>query len=1217
MEKILLKSYQPITMNSADELLSYMNLWKALCKKGIEYRDLFNGPLTTPIVENKLKDNQSFQQFRQEAKNRDFELHHAELVLMEALYPKDQQAYTTYLKAYQEASKHLLQHAKSSKETSHKTELYVAAIRKLTEHYPEAAFFYKLLEKHELIEAQEVKTEAFRRHFLYQKNEFVSAARELYLKHTEVLNDPKSIQFKELRSLLLSDNDLDYQSLNAIFPVLEKAGSDRTPMLKNTKTNHNSEYAKLQLELDRIDKELKYKSREIRSDMTIAERREAFTNISKLREQKEMLNYVSEQHYKKIDLLKKAGVSSRNWMSENLLDKKKAGKDALKVFFATTALTASKTLFYFATNQTEKIDPEKVQKELINGLIETGLTAVGTYLFGPLGGSFTKSIMPFFRDEPADPYMEEFAAIKNQLTEGFGKINTKLEAIGTQITSELNAVVSKLQAYQDLSDRYGEFLHQKDTVLSLMKKLELIHQRIYLERKTSIKELLNQLLEWDSSMQQEFIRLVSILYHEDFDLGKDLEEPSENSVCGLFMTYNTEKSVAFHETTRKLLNTCQGVEKLGDIYLELREKWFASLGAYLLFFKEGDADTQEYFQIYWNAFRDKNTFSENLTIETAMLKNCIIGPGNIALLERIERGLDTPSRQLDFLCGFGLETIKEKPEDPSLLYEYQFEDLYSHKGKFTTQKNKDFASRYVITDYTLESQAKCYYTVYTHQANEIPVPIHLHLRLLRKDNVGIFNFGNQTYYPARVINPETSDEMKNSLEAFFSYGNSYKSPLTLLHKYFQLPVKNYYLSVGVSYPFEEVKLELYYLENGINKVIETYHFPIKYTEKSPIEEVFKAFQFELRPKTDHRQASLEVIVDRPSDRMRGIVSIVVSDYEAMKKAGFSRGIEGISTYCLTMTKRNLVNGEYIYYNALVRTENLRPFTGNLLLAGDEFRFASKDRSHFTEVTDQNTGWRSYDNCFSLRAINHSDAWFVQFRIQYDALDRADKGSIFERYNYTNNYSGHIVFQEDGNLVMYDTADRPLAATNTNSSPKKVKVAYLSNEHKLMVVNIPNKETKTSWKMDPEIHLKEVDKRKNTNRLFSGSSMSEGFEHRIESENGAYYLEFKKEVIDSGSFLRANKYRFLMQLRKKGGELVENILKSNDYNQATLSTFNFYLSMQKDGNLVAYAQANERVLFATGTKAKENEGCVLCLTNEGKVFLAKPAERKIVKWLYGN
>ncbi|MGV3610007.1 MAG: hypothetical protein ACO1N0_03590 [Fluviicola sp.] len=1219
MDKIQLKSYQPILLNSADELLAYTNLWKAVCKKGIEYRDIFSGPLTAPIAEGKLKDNEAFRLYRQEAKNRDFELHDSELVLVKALHNRDPEVYSSYLKLHKETAKLLLHFAKKATDTTDKTNQYVEEIRKLAKSYPEADSFYKLLVEHELIEEQQAKTEAFRRHFLYQKNEFVSAARELYLKHTEILEDPKSSQFKELRNLLLSDNDLDYHSLEAIFPALEKTDKGNVPVLKNTKTDYKAEYWKLQYELENLDKTLKAKTLEMRSGIKGTERQKIFTEIGKLREQKEMLTYVSEQHCKKSGILNRMGASTRNWMSENLLDKKKAGKDALKVFLSTTGVTVGKTLFYFAMNQTEKIDPDKVQKEIINGLIETGLTAVGTFFFGPLGGSFTKSIMPFFRDEPADPYLEEFSAIKKQLSEGFEKLTTKLDAIGTQITNELNAVVNKLLVYQDLSARHSEFLRQKDTVLSLMKKLEQIYQRIYFERKTSIKEQLTQLLEWDSNMQQELIRLVSIFYHDDFNLNNELTEPSENSVCGLFMTYNTEKSVSFHETTRKLLNTCHGLEKLGEAYLQMREKWFASLGAYLLFFKEDISESQEIFQIYWNAFRDKNTFNIDLTLEMEMLKTTIIGSRNIALLRRIERALDPQNKRIDFLGGFGLETQPEKPGDTPLLYDYEFENLYTHKGTFKTRKQRHFISRYVIVNYTLESQSKSYYTTYTHQENEIPVPIHLHLRLLRNDNLGIFNYGNDTYYPMRVVNPDDALEFENTIEGFFGAEKAAVND-TNLTKRFYLPVKNLFIEVFIGYPYEVARMQIFYSnQSSSTNRISTYDFPLKFSTKSELGLNTQKIRTEIRPKADHRQAAIEIIVDRKSDKMQGIATIVLSDYEVMRKAGLSRGLEGVSTYCLTMTQE--VKGTY--REVPVRTENLRPFTTNLLLGGDQFLFAGEEHDHLPQAVNNHTGWRSYNNLQVLKINASNRSLYLQLYVHDDYFNH-DNGSVFSSYNHTNHYGGSIIFQRDGNLVMYDSDETPITATGTNSSDFYTKFAFIGNDHYVHIVDPRNKDSKKFWTLEPEVSQKTVNKRRVSNQLLNGTHTKGGYDNRLESENGLYYLELRGEETDSGSSLFGKKYRYVLDLKTKNGQPIETVLSSKALSKAEWEDATYELYMQKDGNLVAYATRikggrypvkEEKAVFALGTNSKEYEGCVLFLSNDGRVFLVNPGERKITKWIY--
>ncbi len=136
-------------------------------------------------------------------------------------------------------------------------------------------------------------------------------------------------------------------------------------------------------------------------------------------------------------------------------------------------------------------------------------------------------------------------------------------------------------------------------------------------------------------------------------------------------------------------------------------------------------------------------------------------------------------------------------------------------------------------------------------------------------------------------------------------------------------------------------------------------------------------------------------------------------------------------------------------------------------------------------------------------------------------------------------------------------------------------------------------------------------------------MQLAWDYRIESENGKYYAEFWRDEIDSGFFLLKNSYEFSLLVRKQGGEIVKKALNSSHISKGEVYP-STYMVMQPDGNLVAYhegrsaTQIGEHVerepLFSSKTNATENKGCVLCLTNEGKLFLAKTEERKIIKWL---
>ncbi len=211
------------------------------------------------------------------------------------------------------------------------------------------------------------------------------------------------------------------------------------------------------------------------------------------------------------------------------------------------------------------------------------------------------------------------------------------------------------------------------------------------------------------------------------------------------------------------------------------------------------------------------------------------------------------------------------------------------------------------------------------------------------------------------------------------------------------------------------------------------------------------------------------------------------------------------------------------------------------------------------------------------------------------------------------------------FVMYDNNNKAIAASNTRTNTDFQKFAYLNNEGVLVTVSIDTKESrKHGPHTSPNFITNNGPFRILSNRLLPGSlRMHLAYDYRIESENGKYYAEFWRDEIDSGSIFFANSYEFSLLVRKQGGEIVKKVLKSGHIYKGDVYPSTF-LTMQKDGNLVAYQEKHTRTkqgshvkrdpMFASGTNSKENEGCALCLTNEGKLFLAKTEERKIIKWL---
>ena len=1231
MDKPLLRSTQPIELRTKNEVLAYINMWKSVCRKGIKYRDMFTYPVALPLDEKKLERDENFLRHKQGNSNKDFEMREVELQLIEALKKESSDAYNSYITLQSKASQHLLHLTDVIKESTEKLISYVTEIKNLATTHPKAKAWLNVLEKHKLVTGTQINEAAFCRYAFYLKLQFVIAAGDLLLQNASFFKEEASNELKNLGLLLLKDCDLDTDALNNLLPpklILPQtdAPSVQSKLLSTDKVDYQKEYNELSKELGKINKDLKEKVLGYRSDTWSTGKELIFEDIDKLKAKKEALTYVMEKHLEKTNLINRAEASAKNWISSNLFDKKKAGKDAAKVFFSTTGSTIANAIFYSLSNQSHKIDPEKVRKEILTGLLETGLTALGTYFLGPLGGSFTQKVMSFFREEPVDPYLEEFKAIKNQISEGFGKVENKLNEISSQITAELNAAVNKLEASGELTSRKQTFLVQKDKLIATLKNIDKLYENIYLNRGTQIDEA--ELSKLDKDFQAGLIKLCSIFYHDDFDfdLKAEISAPSDNSLCGMFIKYNHQASVSFHFTARNLLNICGEIANLGQTYLALREKWFALLSTTLLFFKGGKTtDTNQLFHIYWNAHKDSENFTANLTIELDALKLYVVGFNNIALLQNIERALN--SNQIDFLGGVGLENVPQKANEKAQLYEYNFDDDCSAKGRFVLQANRQYLSRYVVAGFTLESQAKSYYKVYSQQNNQVPVPIHVHLRILPNDTLGILNVENNDYHIARVINPTSAEEFSESIEAFFGKQASMHQTATTpaSETRFSLPIKDHYLSIKVENR-TDVTFKIYRLVQGRDKPVIIHEYQhriqlIEFYQGTPEGSIGTPWPFfVLKPVQNEKQALIEIISFDTLNNKQGKTSIILSDYDAMRKAGMSRGIDSVSTYNLKMKHKNR--------EIDVRTDNIRPFISNLLLAGDQFEYKSEERNNFGVAVEHDTKWKSLNGAYSLHANNHNSAWYIQLLIFKDGSSMGL--SVFGKYRYSNKYSGHICLQSDGNFVMYDSDQKAIAATDTQSvsvTPPYVqqnkKFAYLNNEGDFVVVDILTKELKKFKNASPTLSTQSEPFRGVTNQLLVGQQMRANFDYRIESENGAYYAEFFREEIESGHWYITNDYEFSLALRKRGGELVKKVLYSSHISKGNVYP-STYLIMQSDGNLVAYNQqttnnkfgkfVKKESLFASGTNAAENEGCVLCITNDGKLFLAHTGQKIIVKWL---
>lgn len=1223
----MLKSTQPVTLRTKNDLFAYINMWKSICKKGIQYYDIYNYDTDTPIDEEKIKEDSKFIEYKQSNANKNFEMHETELALCEALKSKDNNAYQNYIILQSKAAQHLLHLTENTPESTAKLSQYINEIKTLSATYPEAAACLAMLKSNKIIvtDKLDLNIMPLRRYALYLKLQFVSAASDLLIQNTDSFENRNADEFEKLSQLLLNDCDLDYDSLNSIIPAqqpkVQTIAPANTPMLGDSqKTDYKKEYVKLAKELDDLNKDLKTKALEIKSTTTEKERKKIFNDINRLNHKKEVLSYVTEQHYKKSGLINKAEVSAKSWISDNLFDKKKAGKDAAKVFFCTTGAAIGKSIFYSLTNQSHKIDSKKVREDIINGLIETGLTAVGSYFLGPLGGSFTKQIMPFFREEPADPYLEEFKAIKkqlSQLSDGVTRIENKLNAISEQITTQLNSVASKLEAHTVLAARKNAFISRKDEIIKSLKYIDQTYNDVFLNRSTVIDD--TELSKLDEKLQADLITLISILYHDKYKLTQEteeIEEPGNDSLCSMFIKFNQEPSVSFHFIAGNLLRICDDIVNIGEIYLDLREKWLTLISVNFLFFKNGKTtDTNQLFHKYWNAHKERDNFNANLSIELNTLKLYIVGTNNLELLKSIERALDADNRQVDFLGGFGLETISGKAEEKAKLYGYEFENDYSPKGKFIQQADRSFIHRYVVANFTLESQSKSYYTVYSQQNNQVPVPIHLHLRLMPKDTLGILNIENNDTHLARVISPSNVSELANSIEAFFAKEKSVVLNESL-QTTFELPVKDYYLSISCVSPYTQATVTVY-RRDKIKKIIGLYTYAINFNESFSTE-LDNPLQIELTPVRTNKHASIELNIFRAADKKKAKVSIILSDYEAIKKAGLARGIEGVATYTLKMPV--LLNGNIKETD--VRTDNMRPFISNLILVGDEFKFQTEERDHFGEIVQGNTNWQSINGKNTLQAVNNNTAWFVQLCV-FENLgllgsELTNIGSVFNEYNYTNKYSGYFLLQPDGNFVMYDSTRQAMAATGTHGDKNYVKFAYLNNEGYLVIVNKDNKEVKKFQNKSPKTTVKGSTSNKHSNQLLSNEKLSLDKDSKIESENGEYYAKFTRTQaqVESDYWNGPKHYKFSLTLYNKKGDIVKTALNSSNFNEYNLY-HSLYMIMQTDGNLVAYHQESQNtygVLFASHTHASDHAGCTLCITNKGKLFLAHTGKRKIIKWL---
>ncbi|CAM1368639.1 hypothetical protein [Tenacibaculum xiamenense] len=1234
-----LKSTKVIKLRNINDLFSYINMWENLCKDAINYHDIDTYEGNLPDEEEDIMKNVAFIKHKKKNSELNIELHCLEVQFLKELGENNKEKFEIYCN-YKNwiAQKYL-------NTSSLEGEIFKPEI---IPNFNELKITYSGAEKwFEYFENNEKNSEEFCRHILYQKHEFIMAAKVLLINHTQCFVDNKSEEIKKLGKILMNGNSLTYDSLDNFFPINASSYLATDVYEQSLKTNYEEEYDQLKKELTEIDKELKTESFKIKSHTSEKDKERILKNINELQKKRNTLNYVTEEYYKKNDFIKKAKESSKNWVKDNLFDKKKAGKDAAKVFFHSVGSKLGKAIFLSLKGDSDKVNVKELEKQVLQGFLETGLTALSTYFLGPLGPTFTSTVMSFFKEKPVDPYLKEFNAIKEQLKEEFKKINEKLDDLDRKLTQGIDTIIKKLEEvkkYTDLSNRKQTFIQNKDVVINCIRNFESEYNSVFIQRNSRIND--EKLINAHDDFITALNELIRVLYNDKFDIRfntKSYTKPSPDSLLSRYIEYNAKESVFFHEVTSELIDICNGIVQVGQRYLFSREKWFATMSASQFFFKSGKSNN-ELLTEYWKTYKDQN-FTSNLTVELESLKLQVIGENNMLLLQNIKRAL---SGKIDFLAGFGLESSEAPPQRRNQ-YEYIFNEAYSGEGVFKKTPSYYFTNRYVITG---KDSAKGKYIMYTNQKNEIPVPIKVRLSLQPNDCIKINNL-NEKF---KVLIPSNSSNFnKGNSEAIESFFNEQKHITKgILFSTFSLPIKDLYIQVYAKLPCKSIELTVFNQkkDDHTRYNVEKYSFELKELNK-----IWEQQRVKLEPFENDKQAGFKITFFNSLGKELEVVKIVLSDYEAMNKTfnineqvniegekkviekrvnGLNRGIPYISTYTIEMPVLK-DNGSIV--KTLVRTENLRPFVSNLFLICDSFKYENEEVDHFGTIKNSNTGWKSLDRIYSLRVINKV-AWYTQLRVMKNTKPSEikavyeDLGSVFKEYSYTNKYNGSFDFQYDGNFVMY--ADHGnnnrvgISGTLDWPDTKSQRIAYLSNEGKFIIVE-PNrkieknesykvKEWYISENIDPEPNKRKDRYKYVSNRLFVGDIMYWGddrYRYRIESENGKYYAEIWCEEKSASP---RNDFEVSLKLRKHGGHIIKDALKGK-ITRTLFTHQDFQLKMQGDGNLVAYCKeynidaksiiSNDAV-FASDTHGQR--GCILCITNNGELFLADTKEKRIIKWL---
>ncbi len=934
--------------------------------------------------------------------------------------------------------------------------------------------------------------------------------------------------------------------------------------------------------------------------------------------QRDISTQILASQRKELDCYSRIKESIKDYAAENLLDKKAAAKDFGKVLAVTAGKRLSIAIFNEIRGQGGKNDWSDIGGQLGMDLLEAGIKGAARFFLGPVGGSLGTSLMAFIRPTP-DPYMDQLKGISDKIDAGFSKTHSKLDDISAKISDLSKEIKDDLKHWADYivikSDQNTRVTELERLITSARDMIFSIDDyALNFSARDSVG--VQELIDLDDRIISAIQAIIREFYNEQYSLLAGVyDDASEtrqlplrkDSLAGKIISAasdpNAKAFQSFSTTIGQLSRICEAIRLLVSAFIQKRERYIQSLAISAVFFTSEKMPGSEVFTKICDIGRWRDSFTGELFAVAYQLDTLICGRDILTLKKSFDQSAATPAA-FNLLSGFALLRKKARGADAQVPAEQLAFDIGCLK-------------RSTHGTWSRQADAGADETVFWNPRDfrgwreDAPIGDHVHRYYLVPDHDDpetqqLFSFQKSdlpVFLRVRVALGLDQSLMLHHGEGF---GKSISARVADLHDpMFRNSLEQLFLEAG------SVTLA----GGGRATVSDSYSMP------DPNYRAFFWCGTVILGGGSYPPAGLAISRTREmagKPLAAALVGLKTGHMPAGEKVRISLGVSASGAPEITLARGQ--EGAFKEVSSVTFPESLKssldfisPYLRNIRTRDGEYCVSNILLAPLSNIIAPGAEFEDFDGSTICQSKNGAYAITLDRRYKFDPVVqlRGPSGvkSVFEKYALRNCYRFVLRLQaQDGHLVIYENPkeyarEQAVTATNVFDKVKYAKshMVLSDNGYLLQIAQDGSFIAEISCH-DAPVFSYGYDKKTQShlkNRLLPGDVLRDS--QSIVSENGLYKLQ-KLDLRYSSLILCAYPYR--------GAEAASgsrHLFYHNDQDIKLVDKDDTrYVTMQKDGNLVAYALedpgfwSKNREVAVTATGTHKNPGAFLVLTDEGQL-----------------